>query len=235
MGEEQESWGFEKRCGGLQQQLLKEGFLEDEAWEPCSTGGGGLSCGNLVPTENREGLRRGARIEHKGPSCGRVGLGALLEPPHLPPASCRPPCITSSPTASRSSSLAVGPGRLGRLPCGPVPTRPLPSLGPGPGSSAQRTRRWPVVPARGSTTDLLSPFLGVRGSSQDRQGLLPRGLARLHPGICGDCGPCAGSTWRVQAHSGLLAGFGSSVPHELLGEHHPCLHFAGGLTPFLAK
>lgn len=170
MGEEQESWGFEKRCGGLQQQLLKEGFLEDEAWEPCSTGGGGLSCGNLVPTENREGLRRGARIEHKGPSCGRVGLGALLEPPHLPPASCRPPCITSSPTASRSSSLAVGPGRLGRLPCGPVPTRPLPSLGPGPRSSAQRTRWWPVVPARGSTTDLLSPFLGVGDPAKTGRG-----------------------------------------------------------------
>ncbi|KAM7245694.1 hypothetical protein CapIbe_001992 [Capra ibex] len=38
--------------------------------------------------------------------------------------------------ASRSSSLAVG--RLGRLPRGPVPTRPLPSLGPGAGSSQRR-------------------------------------------------------------------------------------------------
>lgn len=145
MSEEQRPWeknrraGGEKRCGGLRQQLLKEGFLEEVAWEPCRTGGGGLSCGNLVPTENREGLRRGARIEHRGPSRGRVGLGALLKPPYLPPASCRPPCITSPPpTASRSSSLAVGPGRLGRLPHGPVPTRPLPSLGPGPGSSQRR-------------------------------------------------------------------------------------------------
>ncbi|XDC68881.1 hypothetical protein R6Z07F_000054 [Ovis aries] len=40
------------------------------------------------------------------------------------------------PAASWSSSLAAG--RLGRLPRGPVPTRPLPSLGPGAGSSQHR-------------------------------------------------------------------------------------------------
>ena len=178
MSEEQRSWEKNRRAGGLcsrlQQQLLKEGFLEEEAWEPCSTGGGGLSCGNLVPTENREGLRRGARIEHKGPSRGRVGLGALLEPPHLPP----PSCLLSTSLHHFSSSNSFPeqlPGswtwKAGQIPMRSSPHAPPAFSGPWTRElTVQRTRRRPVVPARGSTTDLLSPFLGVGDPAKTGRG-----------------------------------------------------------------
>ena len=146
MSEEQRPWEKNRRAGGLRKgvvasdsRLLKEGFLEEVAWEPCRTGGGGLCCGNLVPMAGEPGgSEEGVWNRAQGPVLLRARLGgALLEPPHLPPASSQPPCITSPPpTASRSSSLAAG--RLGRLPRGPVPTRPLPSLGPGAGSSQRR-------------------------------------------------------------------------------------------------
>lgn len=84
------------------------------------------------------GSAEGGQNRAQGPLPSEGGLGGAPGA-SSPPASCRPPCITSPPpTASRSSSLAVGPGRLGRLPCGPVPTRPLPSLGPGQRSSQRR-------------------------------------------------------------------------------------------------
>lgn len=61
MSEEQTPWEKNRKARGLRKgvvasdsRLLKEGFLEEVAWEPCRTGGG-LSCGNLVPTAGEPG------------------------------------------------------------------------------------------------------------------------------------------------------------------------------------
>ncbi|XP_043732323.1 uncharacterized protein LOC122676834 [Cervus elaphus] len=74
---------------------------------------------------------------------------------------------------------------------GQTPTRSSPHAPPafpGPWTrelTAQRTRRWPVVPAHGSTTDLLSPFLGVRDPAKTGRGFcleVSRGCTRAPAG-----------------------------------------------------
>lgn len=88
--------------------------------------------------------------------------------------------------------------------------------------------RWrSVVPARGRATQLcylsfwgsgIQPRLAGASASRSREAV---------PGCRPGLWPMHRSTWRVQDHSRWR----DSALHELLGERHPFLHFAGGLTP----
>lgn len=99
-----------RKASKLPQSPYREGF------------GGTKDTCRLYPGEPRGGRRRAAR-------------GTVVRTPFLPHCA-QTGLLVLTRMASRSSSLAAG--RLGRLPRGPVPTRPLPSLGPGAGSSQRR-------------------------------------------------------------------------------------------------
>ena len=133
-----------------------------------------------------------------------------------------------------SSSSNSFPEQLpGSWKAGQTPTRSSPHAPPafpGPWSrelTAQRMRWQSVVPARGRATQLcylsfwgsgIQPRLAGASASRSREAV---------PGCRPGLWPMHRSTWRVQDHSRWR----DSALHELLGERHPFLHFAGGLTP----
>lgn len=77
---------------------------------------------------------------------------------------------------------------------------------------------------------LLSQFLGVGDGAKTSRGFgleVSRGCTWVSVGTVACAQAPPGGSRHTQCWQ-------DSVPHKLLGERHPFLHFAGGLTPFLA-